>query len=462
MINSCAKSRQTHSDYVHSVNYSVQVKVTDKSEKTWREDAIVLPSQLYKGLHGRVGEMSITNPLTNSSLKIKDIAQSTRIGKGSCKGSESEDFHPFCFLDKIAEQTGEYEIVVGEKILKELDFKEGSSVRLQNLLSPYDKVVDDSLQDKENPFGKSWVGHNYIAKGIFNGYQADVIPGRCGIFLGSMQISYLMLNKTLRPLCGETRYQAALSYNKDAIGVIQFFHEGKILEADVYPRIQCGKNYNLGSTVSVTESLYKQLELINRGDSLTLCSRFDVNSEQEVKEKTKGPILSLDPPYNAIRFIERSDDHLALLNVDGKDKETKSPIQRANSLLRDSLVDTKHATRTYDFIPQQKLAHFLESLSCQTAQLAARPELLARVFDFLDHLHNISDLEEMKEFEEFLDSIKAFQVIIEHFQNDYMDLVTNALKNNEEKDYNPLLLKALVAMGLNLKDRQALQAKVRL
>lgn len=444
-VNPCTQSSRTQVDYSQGLQRLAEVKVADSRGKKWPEDSIILPSELYKNLHARVGKMSLLNPLNNTSCRVYRVVQSTSI----VGGNESENYSPYSFLDKIS-QEGRNEICVGKKIQQELNLQTGSSVSLQNILNPADRVVADSCEDKENQFGKSWEGRSYIAKGIFNGYQEDITPGRFGVFLGVMQISYLMLSKTLRPLCGETRYQTAQSYNENAVGVIQLFHNGKVLEADVYHSNHCGE---ADSTISITESLYNQLGSINRGDSLTLCSRFDVNSEQEAREKVQAPILTHEPPYDALQLVRKA-EYLSLEEVPGNDKNDKTPAQRANMFLSEALVNKKRAVKSADFIPQQKFAHFLESLSFQAAELAANPALLARVFDFLDNTYYISGIKEMIEFEAFLNSIKAHEEIMHSLQHYYMDLVANALKNNGSKHYNPLLLEALFQMEINLKDNQ--------
>lgn len=351
---------------------------------------IGLPRKLMEKLHLPFGKLTLVNPETHEALRIKSIVDSATLDLSMTpKGVEE------CT-----------QIVVSKEIIDYLKLSPGSQALLQSHLTPTRGLKEELHANPSNLFGKKNSPRGYLADAVFKKCCDDKVKRCPAIFLTAAQIDFLSLNASLRPLCGSERFGRIYSPTFDVKGVIKIFYNDTVVEADVYMLEKPGSKFH-DSTVVLSKSLYEAIGRPQLGDELKLCSRFDVDSWEEARQKEDCPPVLEREPMDAIEHI--------------KDTITWSQKNWLNK--------------------SSEIAEFLEGLSDQAQVLVDTRYYLMHAFKILDRLH--VDVIDLYEYKQFIEALKKC-TFSKETQNDCVSDSKN----------NPSLVKALIKAEIPFKDTQ--------
>lgn len=193
----------------------------------------------------------------------------------------------------------EHAIVITKQVAKTLGLCKGSTVEIVRKLNHHGALLlACEEEEKTNPFGKSWSTRGFVGKAMVLSIEPDFVKGEFEVALTDMQISFLSIEKSLRPLCGEEQ----LDKIRQKLEPDKQWHYSGILKASI-KNIEVNvnirptfKGFFPGSGVILSESLAKAFK-VELGDHIMLCSRFDCKDIAEAAEMTSIPSIPYTPDF---------------------------------------------------------------------------------------------------------------------------------------------------------------------
>lgn len=286
-------------------------------------------------------------------------------------------------VKRACKSLGEQKIDVSHEVANELNLSNKSWVEVTRTMDAYGKLLWDCKYDKKNPFGQDWDTHAYVATAVLTRKKKDKIPGRCEIYLSDIQLSYLLLTKHLRPLCGENKAILQKKISLLIRGMVIVQHGNKAIEADVY------RAWRPGAAIAISESLDRELGGCKIADEILISSRFDIEDLRQTES------LSVYPKIRD--FSKKNDDYFEIIS--------SFSVEELKVRFRES--------------PDEwgiDKASCFESLSHQVEKLIQIPELLLKTLEIFISL-------ESKEYEFFLDSIRMHNSLIKENWDIYMEMI---------------------------------------
>lgn len=369
--------------------------VITKIERIHQSDRFLIGLSAYQmyNMRDQFGQFWIKNLLTKKKLKVEVY---NAWGSMSCKDDRT--------------------IAINEKVKETLELQNGSWVQITRKLDERGRIKYNCELDQNNPFGQTWDKHAYTALAVLTDIASDIVEGRFEINLSDMQISYLMINKHLRPLCGEEEFNQLKQISPKAQGILKLQFEEKVFEVDVF---NFHENQS-GAALTISASLAAELKA-KIGDKVMLSSRFDQDSLQKAVECQTPPTLSgcTILPHNYLDVIRSS-------SLDQLQKRFSQP-QDSNWL---------------------NSASCLEYLTNHIEEVLKDPPLLSKAIESFC-LHVIYSIE----YERLIDAIKLYPHKIEEKIDTYFAIFEEELKL--APDNNPRILDAFIKMGFgNIQNSQ--------
>jgi hypothetical protein len=371
---------------------------------------VIVSDENYKILKARLGVLTLENLQNKRVIHISDCDSS------ACFSSREA-------LHNLGKQEGGASIIIPKDIAEKLCLKPGAQVSLTNVLNWQEAKLWDAGEDKTNKFGSGWRLHTYVAKACFAGYlpiakREEQYPG---IYLNGMQQQNLNLKATLQPLCGRKKFMAVKESTPGMVGIVKVFFKNQVIEAAVYPRFH---ELYPGSALIMNAALYSQLPGLQIGDSLQICSRFDVEDYTTAESLQSAPEIEKEPSHQIRDWLQ--------LFLTKPSTEDIFPEGFRNNL-DDKLL----------------LANVFEDLTKNAKTFANNPSMFVNVIKFMYSLKK--DIQNTIEYTQFLQAVANEEILLHKHQDQMLVLLEKKLLDKSD-DNNPHLLDVLFKLGVDLKN----------